>query len=40
LANLVTIAGTLVGTVFLLLAGFAINREIGVSARGRAKLSH
>jgi PAS domain S-box-containing protein len=27
-----------VGTVFLLLAGFAINREIGVSARSRAQV--
>ena len=38
LTNLVTIAGTLVGTVFLLLAGFAINREIGVSAGARAQV--
>ncbi|HEV2730098.1 MAG TPA: PAS domain S-box protein, partial [Terriglobales bacterium] len=38
LTKLVTIAGTLVGTVFLLLAGFAINREIGVSAGARAQV--
>lgn len=36
LTTFVTVAGTLVGAVFLLLAGFAINREIGMSARARA----
>src|SRR6266513_2288646 len=39
LTTFVTVAGTLVGAVFILLAGFAVNREIGVSARMRAQVS-
>src|SRR5437867_2533486 len=39
LTTFVTVAGTLVGAVFILLAGFAVNREIGVSARVRAQVS-
>jgi PAS domain S-box-containing protein len=39
LTTFVTVAGTLVGAVFLLLAGFAVNREIGVSARARTQVS-
>jgi len=38
LTDLMTALGTLLGVSFLVLAGFAINREIGVSARGRAQL--
>src|SRR5437867_4587805 len=39
LTTFVTVAGTLVGAVFILLAGFAVNREIGVSVRMRAQVS-
>src|SRR5207247_10364159 len=39
LTTFVTVAGTLVGAAFILLAGFAVNREIGVSARVRAQVS-
>jgi PAS domain S-box-containing protein len=38
-ANVVMMSGTLLGACFLVLAVFAVNREIKVSARGRAEIS-
>jgi PAS domain S-box-containing protein len=39
LTNWITICGTLLGLIVLTLASFAINREIGVSARARAQIT-
>src|SRR5204863_9727631 len=39
LTSLIAIIGALVGVGFLLLAGLAINREIGMSAQARAQIS-
>jgi PAS domain S-box-containing protein len=35
----ITVGGTLLGLIILILAGFAINREIGVSARARGEIT-